>query len=462
MRVHPRNRALLEVRTHDTPLLRGVLLPAQNFLHTAGLGGAALIVAAIIAVGWANSPLRDSYQNLWHSQIGFHIFNYRISEDLRHLVNDVLMVIFFYVAGLEIKRAFVAGELADRKHATLPILGALGGMIVPAGIYLLVNMRSPATLHGWGVPMATDIAFAVGVLALLGSRVSNQLRLFLLALAIVDDVGAIVVIAVFYTPHVYFGALFFAFVFLATMGGLVKLGVRQSIPYVILSIAFTSAIAASGIHATIAGVILGLLTPRAPSFSFDDFLAFLKRNKTQLESSQAKINPYGTELLVAKVQEIAYGTEGSADRLERGFHSWTNFVIVPLFALANAGVAFEHGFLRAALQSPATWGIILGLFLGKPLGVALICWLGIRFKIAQMPQSTSWRQLVGVGLVAGIGFTMSLFIADLAFDSQEIVDAAKVGTFIASILAGAVGFYVLRGASTGATPEKKVAAAKIH
>ena len=246
-------------------------------------------------------------------------------------------------------------------------------MIVPAAVYLLINMRSPGTLHGWGVPMATDIAFAVGVLAPAPAKESsNQLRLFLLALAIVDDVGAIVVIAIFYTPHVYFGALFFALVFLGTMGGLVKLGVRQSIPYVILSIAFTSAIAASGIHATIAGVILGLLTPRAPSFSFDDFLAFLKRNKTQLESSQAKINPYGTELFVAKVQEIAYGTEGSADRLERGFHSWTNFVIVPLFALANAGVAFEHGFLRAAMQSPATWGIILGLFLGKPLGVALI------------------------------------------------------------------------------------------
>src|SRR4051794_3561925 len=194
MAVHPRNRALLEVRTHDAPLLRGVLLPAQNFLHTAGLGGAALISAAVVAVAWANSPLRGSYQALWHAEIGFHIFNFRIVEDLRHLVNDVLMVFFFYVAGLEIKRAFVAGELADRKNAVLPILAALGGMVVPAGLYLLLNMNFPETRHGWGIPMATDIAFAVGVLALLGNRVSSQLRLFLLALAIVDDIGAIVVI----------------------------------------------------------------------------------------------------------------------------------------------------------------------------------------------------------------------------------------------------------------------------
>ena len=224
MAVHPRNRALLEIRTHDAPILRGVLLPAQNFLHTAGLGGAALISAAVVAVAWANSPLRDSYQALWHAEIGFHIFNFRITEDLRHLVNDVLMVFFFYVAGLEIKRAFVAGELADRKNATLPVLAAFGGMVVPAGIYLLLNMGSPETQHGWGIPMATDIAFAVGVLALLGSRVSSQLRLFLLALAIVDDIGAIVVIAVFYTPHLYISGLFFAAVFLAMMGGLLRLG----------------------------------------------------------------------------------------------------------------------------------------------------------------------------------------------------------------------------------------------
>jgi len=447
MAVHPRNRALLEIRTHDAPLLRGVLLPAQNFLHTAGLGGAALISAAVVAVAWANSPLRDSYQALWHAEIGFHIFNFQITEDLRHLVNDVLMVFFFYVAGLEIKRAFVAGELADRKNATLPVLAAFGGMVVPAGIYLLLNMNSPETQHGWGIPMATDIAFAVGVLALLGSRVSSQLRLFLLALAIVDDIGAIVVIAVFYTPHLYISGLFFAAVFLAMMGGLLRLGVRQSIPYIILSVAFTAAIAGSGIHATIAGVILGLLTPRRPTFSFEEFVGFINRNKPQLEPEQVQVNPYGTELFLAKVQEIAFGTEGSADRLERGFHSWTNFVIVPLFALANAGIPFERGFMQTALHVPATWGVLAGLLLGKPIGVVLASWIGVRSRIAQLPGNTTWRQMVGVGLVAGIGFTMSIFIADLAFVADSVVDHAKVGIFIASILAGLAGYYVLRGAS---------------
>jgi NhaA family Na+:H+ antiporter len=447
MAVHPRNRATLEIRTHDAPLLRGVLLPAQNFLHTAGIGGAALIISAILAIAWANSPLRDSYQALWHAEIGFHIFNFRVTEDLRHLVNDVLMVFFFYVAGLEIKRAFVAGELADRKNAILPVLAALGGMIVPAGFYVLLNMRSPETLHGWGIPMATDIAFAVGVLALLGNRISSQLRLFLLALAIVDDIGAIVVIAIFYTPHLYIPGLFFAVVFLAMMGGLVRLGVKQSIPYVILSVAFTAAIAGSGIHATIAGVILGLLTPRKPTFSFEEFVGFIKRNKPQLEPEQAEVNPYGTELFLAKVQEIAFGTEGSADRLERGFHSWTNFVIVPLFALANAGISFEHGFLQAAFRVPATWGVLAGLLLGKPIGVVLASWIGVRFRIARLPGTTTWRQMLGVGLVAGIGFTMSIFIADLAFKADSVVDHAKVGIFIASIVAGALGYYVLREAA---------------
>lgn len=454
MAVHPRNRATLEIRTHDAPLLRGVLLPAQNFLHTAGLGGAALISAAVVAVAWANSPLRGSYQALWHAEIGLHFFSRTLVADLRHVVNDVLMVFFFYVAGLEIKRAFVAGELADRKNAILPVLAALGGMIVPAGLYLLLNMNSPETRHGWGIPMATDIAFAVGVLALLGSRVSSQLRLFLLALAIVDDIGAIVVIAVFYTPHLYISGLFFAAVFLAMMGGLIRLGVKQSIPYVILSVAFTAAIAGSGIHATIAGVILGLLTPRAPAFSFEEFIGFINRNKPQLEADQAQVNPYATELFLAKVQEIAFGTEGSADRLERGFHSWTNFVIVPLFALANAGIPFEHGFMQAAFHVPATWGVLAGLLLGKPIGVVLASWIGVRFKIARLPGTTTWRQMVGVGLVAGIGFTMSIFIADLAFTSDSVVDHAKVGIFIASILAGLAGYYVLRGASPRAVADE--------
>ncbi len=458
MAVHPRDRALLDVRTQDAPLLRGVLLPAQNFLHTAGLGGAALISAAVIAVGWANSPLRDSYQALWHAQIGFHFFSYRLSEDLRHVVNDVLMVFFFYVAGLEIKRAFVAGELADRKNAVMPMLAALGGMVVPAAIYALVNLRAPTMQHGWGVPMATDIAFAVGVLALLGDRISTQLRLFLLALAIVDDIGAIAVIAIFYTPHVYFSAMFFALVFLGIMGGLQKIGVKRGIPYILLSIAFTAAIAASGIHATIAGVILGLLTPREPRFSYGDFVGFLKKNKAQMELSQAKANPYATEIFLAKAQEIAFGTEGQADRLERRLHSWTNFVIVPLFALANAGVAFETGFLRAAMHSTAMWGVLLGLVLGKPLGIVVACWAGARFKVANLPRGSNWRQIAGLGLVAGIGFTMSLFIADLAFADETIIDAAKVGIFLASILAGVLGYYLLRNAQTVTAGETELAA----
>lgn len=443
MAVHPRNRASLEVRTHDAPFLRDFLLPAQQFMHTAGLGGVALIVAAIIAVTWANSPFRDAYQNLWHAELGFHVFNFSLTEDLRHWVNDALMVFFFYVAGLEIKRAFTAGELADRRQATLPVLAALGGMIIPAASYVAVNFRSPETMHGWGVPMATDIAFAVGVLAMLGKRVSPQLRMFLLALAIVDDIGAIVVIAVFYTPHLHLAGIWTALVLLIIMGLLMRLGVKQSIPYVLLSVAFTGAIASSGVHSTIAGVILGLLTPRKQQFTFAGFLGFLDRHKDQLRAELAEEDPHATEGFLTKVQEIAYGTESAADRLERGFHAWTTFVVLPLFALANAGIVFEHGFMRAAAHSPITWGILLGLVVGKPVGVLLFCWFGVRFNIGQLPLNANWRQIAGIGAVAGIGFTMSLFVADLAFVPEPQVDAAKAGTFAASILAGALGYLLL-------------------
>lgn len=444
MAVHPRDRASLEVRTHGAPLLRAALLPAQEFLHTEGLSGIVLVAAAVTAVVWANSPFRDSYQSLWHITLGFHLSGFSLSEDLRHWVNDVLIVLFFYVAGLEIKRAFVSGELRDRRTAALPILAAAGGMIVPAAIYLGFNLASPETRHGWGVPMATDIAFAVGVLALLGNRVSTQLRMFLLALAIVDDIGAVVVIAVFYTPHLRFTGLLFALLFLVLMGVLVRLGVRESIPYVLLSVAFIGAVAASGIHSTIAGVVLGLLTPRRAPFTLGDFLGFLDRNQSRLDPARAERDPYTTEVFLTKVQEIAEGTEAPADRLERGFHSWTNFVVLPLFALANAGVAFQSGFLQSAFHSPVTWGVLLGLLLGKPAGILLACWTGVRLGLASLPAETSWRQIAGVGIVAGIGFTMSLFIADLAFEPEHIVDAAKVGTFLASILAGLIGYSALR------------------
>lgn len=444
MAVHPRNRASLEVRTHGAPLLRATLLPAQEFLHTEGLSGIVLVAAAVTAVVWANSPFLNLYQSLWHTTLGFHFSGFSLSEDLRHWVNDALMVLFFYVAGLEIKRAFVSGELADRRSAALPILAAAGGMIVPAAIYLGFNLGSPETRHGWGVPMATDIAFAVGVLALLGNRVSTQLRMFLLALAIVDDIGAVLVIAVFYTAHLHFAALLFALLFLALMGLLMRLGVQAGIPYVLLSVAFIGAVAASGVHSTIAGVVLGLLTPRRAQFTLDDFFGFLDRNPSPLDPARAKRDPCTTEAFLAKVQEIARGTEAPADRLERGFHAWTNFVVLPLFALANAGIAFEPGFLRSALQSPAAWGVLLGLLLGKPAGILLACWAGVRAGFASLPAETSWRQITGVGIVAGIGFTMSLFIADLAFRPEQIVDAAKAGTFAASILAGLTGYSLLR------------------
>lgn len=371
------------------------------FLRAETTGAAILLAATAVAIAWANSPAAPLYEALWRTplevRVGEETF---LSLDLRHWVNDALMALFFFVVGLEIKRELVEGELSSRAKAMLPALAALGGMVVPAAIYLALNAAGPHA-GGWGIPMATDIAFAVGVLAVLGRRVPAGLKVLLLSIAIADDIGAIVVIAVFYTSAIDPVAVAFALAALVAVVALWRIKAFWSDPpLVVLMLVVWLATLASGVHATIAGVALGLLAPAR-----------------------------GGEL-------------PPAQRLERTLHPWTSYVIVPLFALANAGIALDLDALTAAVTSPVALGVATGLVLGKPIGIAGAAWLAVRSGIASLPEGVRWPHVVGLATVAGVGFTVSLFIADLALEGETLSDA-KVGVFAGSVLAAAAGLVLL-------------------
>ena len=368
----------------------------EQFVSVEALSGVVLLLATAVALVWANSPWGDAYVSLWAYEITLGAGSLSISSTLGHWVSDGLMVLFFFVVGLEIKREVVEGELRDRGRARLPIAAALGGMIVPALVYLAWNPAGPAA-RGWGIPMATDLAFALGVLALLGSRVPRGLTVFLLTLAIVDDIGAIVVIAVFYSDGITVGWLGGAVAVVAGVVAMRLLGVRHPIFYVVPGVMLWLCVWESGVHATIAGVVLGLLTP-----------AGVFRGRRVL------------------------------DQLERRLHPWTSFLVVPVFALANAGVALGADALRVAASSPITWGVATGLIGGKIVGVVAVTAIGSRLRFGRLPDGVRFRQICGLGTVAGIGFTVSLFVAELSFAGARL-EEAKIGILTASVVAAAIG-----------------------
>jgi NhaA family Na+:H+ antiporter len=378
--------------------------PFQRFLAIEAASTILLILATAIALGWANSHWHESYESLWKTYASVSLGGWRLQLSLEHWVNDGLMVLFFFLVGMEIKHELVHGELSTRERAMLPIAGALGGMIVPAGIYLLFHAGGAAA-SGWGIPMATDIAFAVAALTVLGSRVPSGLKVFLLALAIVDDLGAVSVIAVFYSHGLSLETLGAAVAGLLLTYALNLAGVRSYGVYWIVGIAVWGATLASGIHATVAGVLLGFMTP-AERLGRDDALSPLQ---------------YLTSAL----------------------HPWVAFVIMPLFALANAGVRLEADALADPVASRVMIAVALGLVLGKPLGITLVSWLAVRLGIAALPQGVSWGAILGAGVLAGIGFTMALFITALAFEDAVLVAASKVGILGASVVATVVGLALL-------------------
>ncbi len=392
---------------------RRIVRPLAAFTATEASGGIVLLAATALALIWANSPWDGRYFDLVHHELGIDFRAFEIRDSFGHLVNDGLMTVFFFVVGLEIKRELVEGELASPRKAALPVAAALGGMVAPALIYTAWNLGGEG-VHGWGIPMATDIAFAMGVLALLGRRAPTSLKVFLLALAIVDDLGAILVIAVFYTDSVSWVALGWAAAVLAGVLVVRRAGVQAIWLYVLLGILLWVAVYKSGIHATIAGVVLASLAP--------------------VEGD------VGDSVL---------------DRLEAALHPWVSYGIVPLFALVNAGVAVSSGLVGDSLTSPVSLGIATGLVIGKPAGIVAACFVAARLRIAELPSNADYRHLLGLGLVAGIGFTVSLFITNLAFDSARLVDEAKLGILAASTFAGAIGFVYLWFASGEPAPERR-------
>ena len=378
--------------------------PFQRFLAIEASSTILLVSATLLALAWANSPWSASYAGLWHTWAGVSVGTWRFELSLEHVVNDGLMALFFFLVGMEIKHELAHGELSSRERAVLPVAGALGGMIVPAAVFALFHANGPAA-SGWGIPMATDIAFAVAALAVLGSRVPPGLKVFLLALAIVDDLAAVSVIAVFYTHEISWQALGAAAAGLGLVLVMRKAGVRSYALYTCVGVAIWGATLASGIHATVAGVLLGLLTPAEPI-------------------------------------DAARGPSPLAE-LTAALHPTVAFLIMPIFALANAGVRLEGVALLDPLASRVSIAVGLGLFLGKPLGVTLVSWLAVRARVAALPEGVGWGAILGAGALAGIGFTMALFITALAFEDATLVAASKVGILVASVLALVAGMAVL-------------------
>jgi NhaA family Na+:H+ antiporter len=429
----------------DRTLPRRVVRPLQEFLSTSTASGILLLAAAVLALLWANSPWGSSYEELWGTPLEMRLGHWSIGEDLRHWVNDGLMSLFFLVVGLEIKREFRTGELREWRAAALPVVAAFGGMIVPALIYLALNAGGEGS-RGWGIPMATDIAFALGVLVLAARHSPAGLKPFILTLAIVDDIGAIIVIALFYAGGVSVAFILTAAAVCVLMVALRRIGVRATYVFVGLGAVVWLATYVSGVHPTIAGVVLGLLAPAVP-YQRPDAVSEEARRTADLTVDEPDPPDADAEhwLWLAWLSREAVSPLA---RTEHGLLPWTSFAIVPLFAFANAGVRLSAERLGDAITSPVTLGVLAGLLVGKILGITGASGLAISSGIARLPSGVRFSHLTGAAAVAGIGFTVSLFIAELAFDDRALVDEAKIGILVASILAGLVGWFLLRSAPT--------------
>ncbi len=420
--------------------------PFQRFVGRETVGGILLLACSIVALAWANSPWAGAYQRILHTPLTVGFGAFVLSHDLHFWVDDGLMTIFFFVVGLEIKRELLAGELASPRQAVLPLVAAMGGVAVPALLYFAINSGGPGA-GGWGIPMATDIAFAIGVMALLGARVPLGLKVFLTALAIVDDIAAVLVIALFYTANLAWGPLAGAAGCLLLALAANRLGVRHPLPYVLIGAVLWYTVTQSGVHATIAGVLLAFTIP---SRKVLDQKAFVKEGRAVLDHFEKASQTEPRHFLADIEQQTAIEALGEAcdkiqpplHRLEHALHPWVTFAIMPLFALANAGVHLSGDGGKLVVQ-PITLGIIIGLLLGKPLGVTIAAWLAVRLGPASLPANVSWRHIHGAGWLAGIGFTMSLFMAGLSFSDDTRLTEAKLGILIASLCAGIIGSIVL-------------------
>ena len=421
------------------------LTPLEDFVRTTVSGIGLLLLGTVLALVMANSRLADSYESFWTTQVTIGSADYGITESLRHWVNDGLMALFFFLLGLEIKREFLVGELRHLRQAALPIAAAIGGAIVPAAIFLLLNTSGDGR-SGWGVPIGTDTAFALGILSLLGARVRPLLLVFLTAFAIVDDIVAVGVIAIFYTDEINWRAAGVAVLLLGALALANRAGFHRWPTYAFLGLGVWLAVFESGVHGTIAGVLVAMTVPArswiAPS-------EFLERAKQLIADFERACRPTGIMLSNEPQQQAAQGLERALEEvetpmthLEHGLAPWVSFLVLPLFAFANAGIALTSG-LGDALGSAITWGVILGLVIGKPLGITLFAWIAVKSGLAFLPKAITFSQIAGVAGLGGIGFTMSLFIAELAFETEQNARLARIGVLFGSIVAGTIGYLVL-------------------
>lgn len=442
-----RTRGEAKLGTPDSPLRRGkrAYRAFREFARLEASAGLLLMAAAIFALIWANSPWSDQYFDLWHIPFSLQFGPYTTSHDLHWWINEGLMVVFFFVVGLAIKREIMVGELSSLRQAFLPVAAAIGGMVFPAGLYLLINSGTEG-VRGWGVPMATDIAFALGVMALVGSRIPLGLKIFLTALAIVDDIGAVLVIALFYSEGIVWLNLALAggFLSLAILANIT--GARSPFVYAVLGIGLWLAFLGSGLHATLAGILMALTIPARGKIQAEEFLnrasGFLHDFRHGGKTEKRMLSLEHQETLQC-LEDAAQEIQTPLQRMEHALHPWVTYGIIPLFALANAGISLS-GDIPSRLLDRVSLGVIVGLIIGKQLGVTLAAWLSVKLKLADLPEGVTWWQIYGVGWLSGIGFTMSLFVTGLAFVNDQNLEAAKIGIISASLIAGIIGYLILR------------------
>ncbi len=402
-----------------------------------------MLAATIVALAWANSPWYDQYHHILETHLTLDLALFSVDLSAEEWVNDGLMAIFFFVVGLEIKREALFGHFSSPRRAALPAIAALGGMVVPAAVYLAFNVGGEG-VRGWGIPMATDIAFALGILALLGRRIPVELRVFLLGLAVVDDLGAILVIALAYTESI-------SFAHLAMVAGLVvvmlvanRIGFSHAAVTAALGFLIWVAMLKSGVHATVAGVIFGLLTSARPHYSRERFAEESEGLIAEYRRALDDGNTESLEAILGELEELAQGTESPMERLERLVHPWASYVILPVFALANAGLHLSGLEFGKVITEGVTLGVVVGLLFGKVVGITVFPWVASRFGIIELPRYVSWGHVMGVGLLGGIGFTVAIFISGLAFTDPNLALNAQFGIMCASALAGLLGYLTLR------------------
>jgi NhaA family Na+:H+ antiporter len=427
--------------------MKKYLKPVENFINSSSLGGFLLVFITIIALAWANSPWSSTYFEIWNHQftVGFNNTVFHLSKPFYLWINDGLMAIFFFYIGLEIKREILAGELTTIKKASLPIFGAIGGILVPVLFFLLLNNNGVGK-EGWAIPMATDIAFSLAILQLLGKRVPIGLKVFLTALAIVDDIGAVLVIAIFYSTNIHWDLILFSLIIISILGYIGYKGYYSKYLYFTWGLLVWFLFLKSGIHPTVAGVLLAFTIPAARSTNIDNFfnkinlsISKLKQEKTQLKAEN--VMDKETFDAALKISKLSKKIKSPMQRIENNLHGWIAYFIMPIFAFANAGVSLTG---NVNSESSLIFQIAFAMVFGKVIGISFFTWIAIKLKLSNMPLNVNMSQIIGVGFLGGLGFTMALFITNLAFTDPNLLSASKIGILLGSLIAGILGFIIIK------------------